>query len=184
MDHQSRQIIPPEISVTDEKGNVKSHSEFSNYMNYHQTDIYGNVKHSSLSHRAHTFTTLQDACMQGIGISPTREVDDVRSVVANNGIYNMSILHCSLENIILAQRMTSKQADEILREVRCVLESRDIDYELTADHSVKLTHSDLQLKMEVVRAGNDSSDLRFRHMSGDSGQCKELCKELLQCMSL
>lgn len=165
-------IIPPEISVTDEQGNVKSHIDFTRY-----------VGSSPLQRRSKTFNTLQDAYSQNTSILPAQEMTNVHDTMATNGLFsNIGLLKRSLENIV-AHHCTRKDADDIMRELQDVLQSRDINYELSPDHSIKLTHSDVQLRMEV-KSGKDCSDLRFCHMAGDSGQSQQLCNELLQYMSL
>lgn len=176
--HRLRTIIPPNISVTDEQGRTESHTEFPRY----PPDILILKERAGpLSQRSRTFNTLQDAYIQNVNIHPAQELHDVSNGVTHNGIF--SNICKSLENIC-AKRISNRDTDAILVEVRRFLDSRDINYELSPDHSVKLIHPNTQLKMEVVQSGHDTSDLRFRHMSGDSLQSRQLCNELLQYMSL
>lgn len=174
-------IIPPKINVTDEQGNVQSHCDFSRQVNSHA--IYKELSGSPLQRRSRTFNTLQDAYSQNASILPAQEMPNVHGAMTTNGLFsNIGRLKRSLENIV-AHQSTRKDADDIMRELQDVLQSRDINYELSPDHSIKLTHSDVQLRMEV-KSGKDCRDLRFCHMAGDSGQSQQLCYELLQYMSL
>lgn len=172
-------IIPPKISVTDEQGNVKSHSDFSRYVD--TSNLFQECCGSPLQRRSRTFNTLQDAYSHNSGILPTPEMANVHDTMTAKGLFS-NILKRSLENIV-AQQCTHKDADDIMTEIQDLLRSRHINYELSPDHSIKLTHSDIQLRMEV-KTGKDCSDLRFCHMAGDSGQSQQLCHELLQNMSL
>jgi len=178
-----RQAQPPKINVTDEKGNVQIHNDYSSYMDCHEGLMLGSEKLSSLHHRAHTFTSLQDAYTQNIHIQTAQGCNNVNEIPANGLLANMALFRKNLENVFM-QKISNKAADDVIRELQNVLDSRHIDYQLSPDRAVHLQHLNVQLRMEVVKAGKDVSDLRFRQMAGDSEQCRQLCNELLQCMSL
>lgn len=173
---------PPDINVTDEQGNIKSHSEFPAFMNIQSRFQVESLtaEQSALNHRSRTFSTLQDAYEHGTHLRTTREVSHINHSISPNG-YSQHILQNSYEDIV----MGSKNADDILSRLKQVLDNHHIEYELSSSaRGVQLNHSNVQLKMEVVNTGNELNSLRFRHVSGDSSLSRQLCHVVLQKMSL
>ena len=181
-------LNPPDISVTDEQGNVSSHSHFHSCLNLHSSlhlnSFSGEQINCSLKgQRSRTFTTLADAYEHGKHLPATQEVNDVNNDLSSpNGFFTtMAILHNSYEDIVLG----CKNADEIIRRLRQVLDSQHIAYEMSScARVVLLNHSNVQLRMEIVNTGTESNSLRFRHVSGDCSLSRRLCHELLEHMSL
>lgn len=183
-----RTFNPPDISVTDERGNIKSHSHFSSCIDFdNRLHVASEEQFHSVfkNQRSRTFTTLNDAYEQSTHLPGSHELDNLNNGLPPNGfLTNMAMLRKSYEDIVV-RSAGSSNADDILTRLKQVLDSQSIDYyELPSARSVQLTHSNVQLKMEVVQTGADLNSLRFRHVSGDSSLSRQLCNELLQHMSL
>ncbi|XP_067938441.1 serine/threonine-protein kinase SIK3-like isoform X2 [Watersipora subatra] len=177
---------PPDINVTDEQGNVSCHSQFScqaTHDNLQLNSIGSNQFQSVLKgQRSRTFSTLADAYEHSRHLPSTHEVSNVSKDISSNGFFaTMAILQNSYEDIVV----DCKNAEETLGLIRHVLDAQCIEYELSScSRVVQLNHSNVQLKMEIVRTGNQSNSVRFRHVSGDSNFGRQLCHELRQRMSL
>lgn len=184
----SKSFNPPDISVTDEQGNVHSHSQFPSsghnrtmvepHLDSPATTAYESVLKN---HRSHTFTTLADAYEHATHLPTTQEVSNVNYSLPSNGILTqMAILHNGYEDIA----MSSKTAHDIINSLKRVLDSQHIEYNPSSALSIQLNHSNVQLKMEVIESGNQFNSLRFRHLSGDCSLSRQLCNQLLHQMTL
>lgn len=173
-------LKPPDISITDDQGNLQSHSEFLPFQ-YRPPPYVPTHEDHSLHHRSRTFTTINDALEHNARLYTTQEVNNVNSTLPANGFLANMSLRKSYEDI-LVKRMDHRDSDDIVNRLIEVLDSRHIEYKFSRSGSIHLNHSQGQVKMEVVQstAGNNFNDLRFRHMSGDSNHNRQLCHDLME----
>lgn len=192
---------PPDISITDDQGNIQSHSKFLPYR-YHrgpptssqhpahpaislqqhvQQPVLHAEDHSSLQRRTRTFTTMNDALESNARLYTTQEVSNMNGMMPNGLLHNVTLRKSYELEEILVKRMDNRDAEDILNRLIQLLDSRHIEYELSRSGSIHLNHSQGQVKMEVVQcgAGNNLNDLRFRHMSGDTNHNRQLCNDLM-----
>jgi len=131
-----RNIIPPDIHVTDVQGNVKPHSEFSSYMDVPNRPFVSDNQFRSMGQRSHTFTTLTDACEHSTQhLQGSQELSNINNSIPPNGFFSnftKDVVHT------LPHRTTENIFDRLTN----VLDSHPLDFQLSPSaKNVKLNHS-------------------------------------------